>query len=63
MDMDAPIGGLLAYRVKPFCAKIGISVSSLYKYIEQGKIRVIRIGGRTLIPAEEAQRILREGVK
>lgn len=53
----------LAYRVADFCARIGISASTFWKLVSEQKIRVIRIGGRTLVPADEAARILREGVQ
>jgi excisionase family DNA binding protein len=47
-----------AYRVKDFCARIGISPSTFWKLVSRGEIRVIRIGGRTLVPAAEVSRIL-----
>jgi excisionase family DNA binding protein len=53
-----PIGAPLAFRVNPFCQRLGISRATLYKYVKLGKIRVIKIGGRTLVPAEEVQRLL-----
>lgn len=59
MDNGAP----LALRVKDFCARIGISASTFWKRVSEEKIRVIRIGGRTLVPAEEVARILREGTR
>ena len=49
----------LAYRVKEFCRRVGISPATFYKYVSLGKIRVIKIGGRTLVPAAEVERILR----
>jgi predicted site-specific integrase-resolvase len=48
----------LAYRKKDFCRLIGISPATFYKYVNLGKIRVVKIGGRTLVPAAEAQRLL-----
>jgi excisionase family DNA binding protein len=48
----------LAYRVKDFCERIGISASTFWKYVKVGEIRVIRVGGRTLVPASEVERIL-----
>ncbi|HEY8162619.1 MAG TPA: helix-turn-helix domain-containing protein [Methylocystis sp.] len=48
----------LAYRVKDFCPRIGISASTFWKYVKVGRIRVIRIGGRTLVPASEVDRLL-----
>ena len=53
----------LALRVKPFCQRIGISPSTFWKYTKLGKIRVIRVGGRVLIPHGEALRIASEGLK
>jgi predicted site-specific integrase-resolvase len=48
----------LAYRVKPFCQRVGISPATFYKYVGLKKIRVVKIGGRTLVPAQEAERLL-----
>ena len=48
----------LALRVKDFCQRIGISPSTFWKLVSQQKIRVIRIGGRTLIPHSEVLRLL-----
>lgn len=47
-----------AHRVKDFCQRIGISPSTFWKLVSQQKIRVIRIGGRTLIPHSEVLRLL-----
>ncbi len=51
-----------AYRVKDFCARMGISASLFWKYVKMGRIRVIRIGGRVLVPNDEAVRITKEGI-
>jgi excisionase family DNA binding protein len=48
----------LAHRVKDFCKRIGISPSTFWKLVSQQKIRVVRIGGRTLIPHSEVLRLL-----
>jgi hypothetical protein len=48
----------LAYQVKEFCQKIGISRSGFYGRLKAGDIHVIRIGGRTLVPASEVARLL-----
>jgi predicted site-specific integrase-resolvase len=50
--------GPLAYRVKEFCRRVGICPATFYKYVGLGKIRVVKIGGRTLVPANEAERLL-----
>jgi hypothetical protein len=54
-EMTAP----LAYRVKDFCARIGIAPSTFWKCVGREEIRIIKIGGRTLVPADEVERLLR----
>ena len=49
----------LAYRVKDFCRRVGVSRATFYKHTRLGKIRVVKIGGRTLVPAAEVERLLR----
>jgi excisionase family DNA binding protein len=51
----------LAYRVAQFCKLIGLGKTAFYERVKDGRIRTIRIGGRRLVPAEEAQRLVREG--
>ncbi len=58
-ETEAP----LAFRVKPFCQRVGISTASFYKYVGLGKIRIVKIGGRTLVPAAEVARLLSGGTK
>ena len=53
----------LAFRVQPFCKSIGIGRTKFYELMAAGKIKTILIGGRRLIPADEAQRLVREGCK
>lgn len=48
----------LAYQVKPFCRRLGISVASFYKLLKLGKIKIVKVGHRTLVPASEAERLL-----
>ncbi len=42
---------------------LGISRSTLYRLEAAEKIKLLRIGRRTLIPASEIERLLIEGVK
>jgi excisionase family DNA binding protein len=53
--------GPLAYRVAQFCKSIGLGKTKFYELVRDGKIKTIVIGGRRLIPADEAQRLVREG--
>jgi excisionase family DNA binding protein len=51
-----------ARLVPDACAALGgISRATLYKLATQGKIRFIKIGGRTLVPESEIDRLAREG--
>jgi excisionase family DNA binding protein len=54
---DAP----LAYRVAQFCKAVGLGKTKFYELVRDGKIKTVVIGGRRLIPADEAQRLVREG--
>ena len=51
----------LAFRVQPFCKSIGIGRTKFYELVRDGKIKTVVIGGRRLVPADEAQRLVREG--
>jgi predicted site-specific integrase-resolvase len=53
---------IMAFRVKDFCKSLRIRASTFWKYNKAGKIRVIRIGGRVLVPHAEAMRIATEGL-
>jgi excisionase family DNA binding protein len=53
----------LALRVKTFCQCLGISKSTFWKHHRAGKIRVIRVGSRVLVPADEVRRVATEGVR
>jgi excisionase family DNA binding protein len=54
---EAPI----AYRVKHFCKSVGLGKTKFYELLRAGKIKTVVIGGRRLIPADEAARLVREG--
>jgi predicted DNA-binding transcriptional regulator AlpA len=50
-----------AWRVNDFCRLYGISRSTLYNMKNKDEIKLIKIGGRTLVPASEGERLLAEG--
>lgn len=52
----------LAYRVPEFCRRVGIGHSTFWKHHKLGKICTIQFGRRTLVPADEVARLLKEGV-
>jgi excisionase family DNA binding protein len=51
----------LAFRVRCFCESVGIGRTKFYELVRDGKIKTVIIGGRRLVPADEAQRLVREG--
>ena len=48
-----PSSERLALRVAEYCSRVGISRASFYKYVKRGEIRIVKIAGRTLVPASE----------
>ena len=50
-----------ARRALEACAVLGISRATLYKLAAQGKIRLVKIAGRTLVPESEIDRLASEG--
>jgi excisionase family DNA binding protein len=53
----------LAYQVNAFCRLIGIGRSHFYELMKNGKLRTILVGGRRLVPATEAHRLLEGAAK
>jgi excisionase family DNA binding protein len=52
-----------AFSLRDGESLIGLSRSTWYRLERDGKIKLIRIGGRVLIPADEIERLLNEGAK
>ena len=50
-----------AYRIPDFCWRYGISRSTAYKLAKEGRLRLVKVGGRSLISHENAEAVLREG--
>jgi excisionase family DNA binding protein len=48
-----------AYSVDEFCQAHGIGRNRAYQEIEAGRLRVAKVGRRTLIPVDEAEAWLR----
>jgi hypothetical protein len=59
---DALPNARQAWRVAEYCEAHRISPATFYKFVGLGKIKVIRIGGRTLVSQAEASRIMMEGL-
>lgn len=42
----------LAYSIKEACAASSLGRTSIWIHIKEGRLRAVRLGGRTLIPAD-----------
>ena len=50
-----------ARTVADFCCQLSISRSHFYDLVSEGRIKIIKIGGRTLVPETELERLVVEG--
>ena len=48
----------LAYSIKEACQASSLGRTSIYGHIQTGRLRAVRIGGRTIIPAESLHRLI-----
>ncbi len=51
-----------ARRINDACAALGVSRSHLYNLAGEGKLRLVRIGNRTVVPESEIDRLLGEAI-
>jgi excisionase family DNA binding protein len=56
--VSLPPDTALAYRVNDAAKVAGLSRSSLYLLIGEGKLRSVRVAGRRLIPADALRNLL-----
>lgn len=50
-----------AFRVNDALRLLSISRSHLYGLVMKGKLRIVKVGNRTLIPATEIERLINGG--
>jgi len=48
----------LAVSVDEVARRLGIGRTLLYDLVKQGKIRVVKLGNRTIVPVSEIDRLL-----
>lgn len=48
----------LVYTIKEACTVSTFARQTIYNHINSGRLRVVRIGGRTLVPAESLHSLL-----
>jgi excisionase family DNA binding protein len=52
------VTGRRALRINEFCKAYGVSRTTAYKLIAEKKLPLCKIGGRSLIRVEDAERLL-----
>ncbi len=58
MKEQSPGPGKLAYSIREACAASSLSRSTLYSHISAGRLQVVRVGGRTVVPADSLRALL-----
>lgn len=48
----------LAYSIKEACEASSLGRTSIWNHISAGRLRAVRIGGRTLIPADSLHALI-----
>lgn len=48
----------IAYSIREACAASSLGRTTLYSHISAGRLRAVRIGGRTVIPAESLHALI-----
>lgn len=48
----------LAFSIKDACNTLSLGKTTIFALIKEGRLRVVRIGGRTLIPADSLRALL-----
>jgi excisionase family DNA binding protein len=50
-----------AFHMVEASKMLGVSASTIYRHANEGRIKLVKIGGRTLITAAEIDRLVSEG--
>ena len=48
----------LAYSIKQACEVSSLGKTTLYRQANRGNLRLVRVGGRTLIPADSLRSLI-----
>lgn len=48
----------LAYSIREACAASSLGKTTIYSHIAAGRLRCVRVGGRTLIPADSLHALI-----
>ena len=56
--LDLPTSPKLAYSIREACAASSLGKTTLYSHISAGRLKAVRIGGRTVIPAQSLHSLI-----
>jgi excisionase family DNA binding protein len=59
--IEAPSVERLAYRIPDACRAVGIGRTSLYRLVSEGKLRLVKIAGRSLVDAASLRDLVKTG--
>lgn len=62
IEQTAPFE-VIAFRIPDAVKASGLSRSTIYELAAAGKLKLSRIGGRTLVPRAELERLIAAGQK
>ena len=48
----------IGYSIREACQASSLSRSTLYSHISAGRLRIVRVGGRTIIPSDALHALL-----
>ena len=48
----------IAYSINEACRASSLGRTTIYAHIAAGRLRIVRVGGRTIIPAESLQALI-----
>lgn len=48
----------IAYSIREACQASSLGRTTLYGHIQAGRLRAVRVGGRTIIPAESLRALI-----
>lgn len=55
---SAPSPVKIAYSIKEACQASSLGRTTIYNHIAAGRLRAVRVGGRTVIPAESLHALI-----
>ncbi len=58
MKPPAPLPDKIGYIIREACHASSLGRTTIYNHISAGRLRAVRVGGRTIIPAEALQSLL-----